>query len=207
MIATTIRQPSNEFLGNPGPSGSTLPSSETLENSTGLSLTEPTWPNTATTPCTGLKACGWHGMHRPESACSLVGIETWSQMPSWVDGPPDAPPPVTSSLEPLHVPPPQGSSSITGTIIHNPTLQYVIVPTFQTGEIPVELKHSDKQFVLQRSEDPNDALHNVSFITGNENCISSFYNPLVAPTLPPEVARWEEENRYNYEQNEADYYD
>ncbi|ESK87737.1 hypothetical protein Moror_11274 [Moniliophthora roreri MCA 2997] len=149
---------------------------------------EPTWLNMASTPWTDLKACGWHGMHRPELACSFTGVKTWSQLPSWVDGPPNAPPPTTSSPEPLHVPPPQGSSNITGAIIHNPTLEYTIVPTFQTGEIPVELKHSDKQFVLRRTEDPNDAPHNVTFVTGNENCISSFYNPLVTPTPPPEVA-------------------
>ncbi|ESK88640.1 hypothetical protein Moror_3043, partial [Moniliophthora roreri MCA 2997] len=205
VIDTAIRPRSNEFLENLGPLGSTLPPSETLENSAGLSQMEPTWPNTATTPWTDLNACGWHGMHRPESACSLTHLETWSQMPSWVDGPPMVP--VISSPESLHVPPPQGSSNITGAVIHNPTPEYAIVPTFQTGEIPVELKHSDKQFVLRQSEDPNDAPHNVTFITGNENCISSFYNPLVAPTPPSEVARWEEENRYNYEQNKVDYYD
>uniref|UniRef100_A0A0W0G2D0 Uncharacterized protein n=1 Tax=Moniliophthora roreri TaxID=221103 RepID=A0A0W0G2D0_MONRR len=206
VIDTAIRPRSNEFFKNPGPSGSTLHSSGTLDNSAGLSQMEPTWPNTATTPWTDLMPCGWHEMHHPESACSLVGIQTWSQLPSWVDGPSDAPLPVTSSLEPLHVPPPQGSSNIIGAVIHNPTLEYAIVPTFQTGEIPVDLKHSDKQFVLRRSEDPNDAPHNVTFVTGNENHISSFYNPLVAPTPPPEIAQWEEENCYNYEQNEADYY-
>ncbi|ESK82621.1 hypothetical protein Moror_11231 [Moniliophthora roreri MCA 2997] len=186
VINTAIRPRSNEFFENPGPSGSTLPSPETPENSTGLSQTEPTWPNMAPTPWTDLQACGWHGMHRPESACSLTRLETWSQMASWVDGPPMVP--VTTSPEPLHVPPPQGSSNITGAIIHNSNPEYTIVPTFQTGEIPVELKHSDKQFVLRRSEDPNDAPHNVTFVTGNENRISSFYNPLVTPTPPPEIA-------------------
>uniref|UniRef100_A0A0W0FZH3 Uncharacterized protein n=1 Tax=Moniliophthora roreri TaxID=221103 RepID=A0A0W0FZH3_MONRR len=188
VIDTAIRPTSNEFFENLGPSGFTLPSSATPENSASLSQTEPTWLNMASTPWTDLKACGWHGMHRPELACSFTGVKTWSQLPSWVDGPPNAPPPTTSSPEPLHVPPPQGSSNITGAIIHNPTLEYTIVPTFQTGEIPVELKHSDKQFVLRRTEDPNDAPHNVTFVTGNENCISSFYNPLVTPTPPPEVA-------------------
>uniref|UniRef100_A0A0W0FMZ7 CCHC-type domain-containing protein n=1 Tax=Moniliophthora roreri TaxID=221103 RepID=A0A0W0FMZ7_MONRR len=198
MVDSTISPRSNEFLDNPGPSGSTLPSSETPENTAGLSLTEPTWPNTATTPWTDLKACGWHGMHRPESACSLVGIETWCQKPDWTL-PLEEIAPLSSSPEPLQVLPPQGSSNITGATIYNLDPNYTIVPTYQSGEIPVELKHSDKQFVLQQVEDLNDAPHNTFFTVGNENRVSSFYNPLVAPTPPPEVARWEEENHYNYE--------
>ncbi|ESK80796.1 hypothetical protein Moror_8495, partial [Moniliophthora roreri MCA 2997] len=94
-------------------------------------------------------------------------------------------------------------------VIYKHDLEFVFISTFKDEDIEIKLELSDHTLSVTKKDDLEDADPNTFFYigNGNRNHISSFYNPFVPPTPPPEVKRWEEEHKYDYKCNQADYYD